>query len=169
MTQKHYGYKTGRQTPGLDAQHVGEELERIRSAAGELTAGAVVEASRPKNALLHEACDLHKSAKDRAELWSQHKARNIINVITVFPEKPDGEEASRAVPAFVNVVEGPVSDPTSRQYEPMEDILADPQKRADYVQRCLEKLLRVQREFRVLRELEAVWAAIDAAATSLGQ
>ncbi len=158
-----YTYKANRQTPSLEAQAVGEELERIRLKCGDLTAPNVVKESRPKEAVLHEACDLHLPVKDRAELWSRHRARNIINVVQIIPQTPEGTAPqTEPVQAFVNVVDGSISEPDRRSYEPIQEVLDDPVKRARKVQQCLEKLLRVQREFRCLQELAVVWAAIDA-------
>ena len=61
-----YDYKPNRQVPAVPAQAVGEELERIRAKAGSLTAAAVVDASRPKKALLHKDLDLHLPPEERA-------------------------------------------------------------------------------------------------------
>jgi hypothetical protein len=161
-----YSYKPNRQTPKIEAQAVGEELERIRGKRGELTAENVVAESRPKEAVLHEELDLHLPAKERAELWSRHKARNVINVVQVVSTGPDGKPTGEPVPAYVNITEGSAHNPDARNYQPIDDVLSDPVKRANMVQRAMEKLMRVQREFRHLRELEVVWAAIDALATA---
>jgi hypothetical protein len=163
-----YGYKGNRPVPSLPAQAVGEELERIRGLLGELTPEGVVNESRGRDALLHKELDLHLSAKVRAEMWSVHKARNVINVVIVYPEKPDGGDFAHPQPAYVNITEGSAVEPTSRGYQPIEDIMADPALRANYVQRCLEKLLRVQREFRHLQEFASIWSAIDTVAQTLG-
>jgi hypothetical protein len=158
---KKYGYKPNRPHPSLPADKVGGELERIREDAGELTPKAVVDASRPPQAVLHRELDLHVPPKERAELWSRHRARNLISVVTIIPVKKEGEEQKPATAAYVNVTVGPAAAPESRSYEPIAEVMADPLKRAAYVQRALEKLVRVQREFRHLQELASVWAAID--------
>ena len=158
-----YDYKPNRQVPAVPAQAVGEELERIRAKAGSLTAAAVVDASRPKKALLHKDLDLHLPPEERAELWSRHRARNVINVVTVVQEVPKGQKEAAPVPSYTNIVEGPVDDPENRDYRPTLDLLADPIQRAALVQRALEKLVRVQREYRSLKELANVWGAIDEA------
>lgn len=162
-----YSYKSNRPQPNLPAQEVGEELERIRHKHDirNPTPELVVEESRPKDAKLHEVLDLHLSVRERAERWAMHKARNVINVLMIVPENPDGTRGREPVAAYVNITEGPADNPTSRSYVPIEDVLADPAKRAMLVQRCLEKLVRVQREFRHLKELEVVWNAVDQAVT----
>lgn len=79
-------------------------------------------------------------------------------------EVPAGSKSNKPTQAFVNVVAaGSESESAKQEYRPIGDALADPELRAQLVQRAMEKLVRVQREFRVLRELETVWNAIDEA------
>ena len=161
-----FAYRSSGPHPSLPAQSVGEELERIREKhEGVLKAEIVVDESRPQDAVLHEELDLHVSDAERAECWSRHKARNIINVVTIVPPPvPDGKDSAKQdepVRAYVNVVDGSVVEPESRSYMSIQDVLSDPKRRANLVQRALEKLVRVQREFRILKELEVLWNAID--------
>ena len=160
MAEKVFGYKPGRKTPKVPPQIAGEELERVREFHGTLEAEILVEESRPKDAPLHEEFDWDN--KKAGHKWRVHQARNIINVVTIRHLNPAVEEA----PAYVNITVGPAVDPEERHYAAIEDVLNDPQQRADLVQRALEKLLRVQREFRHLRELAGIWSAIDAAVES---
>lgn len=160
-----YEYLRDREVPKLPAQEVGEELERVKEKLGELTPQGLVDESRPKTALLHKELDLDKSLKERAERWARHKARNVINVVVLppLPKEEGGLGNEEPVRAFVSVLEPTEANPLARRYETMEEVLEDPSKRAAMIERAKEKLLRVQREFRHLKELEAVWAAISAA------
>ncbi len=163
-----YHYKRNRQVPQHDPQAVGEELERIRQEAGDLTGEAVVRASKDPERLLHRDVDWHVSDKKCAHAWRVHKARNLINVIVV-EEQVSTRDPVIELPAYVNVVEGQIgSEDERRSYLPIRDVLADSVLRGNYVQRCFEKLLRVQREFRHLKEFAAVWTAIDEVGISQG-
>lgn len=140
-----------------DAQVVGEELERIYEKHGKLDAAIVVEESKPKDAVLHSEFEWNNAKAGHA--WRVHQARNIIR--DVKADKVQDYDASTA--AYVSVSAPTEEDQTAREYRRIEDVLADPVQRAALVQRALEKLVRVQHEFRHLRELANVWSAIDSA------
>lgn len=161
-----YEYKKNRILPNLEAQVVGDELSRISQAhGGRFTPAHVVEESKPKDAVLHNEFEWRDKAA--AEKYRQYQARNLINVVQAIPEIPEGEKSSqKPLPVFVNIVEGPVQN-NDRTYQPMADVLADPNKRQAMVQRCLEKLVRVRNEFAALQEYAAIWAQVDSLAQNL--
>ena len=152
-----YTFKEGRHAP-VKADVLGNELARIQKKNGDLTPRAVVDESKPVKAPLHK-CFEWQDAK-AADNWRVHQARMLINVVEVVPAK---SKAKQPVQAFVNVLAS--EDREERSYVPIDDVLANPEERAKLVARAMEKLLRVQREFRMLRELEVVWNAIESLAT----
>jgi hypothetical protein len=75
-----YVYR-GRTIKGVAAEDAFHELERIREAR-ELTAEAVVEESKPKDAVLHPAFEWNdKRAAHEHRLW---QARNVIRCVQVI-------------------------------------------------------------------------------------
>lgn len=151
-----YGYKAGRSTPSLDAQAVGEELERIRVChGGQITPPVVVEESKPSDAVLHDEFEWRD--KVAAERYRESQARNIINVVTVVsPTKTDYSPR-----AFVNVIDYAVEDEPVQSYRAIRDVMDDPHLRERVLEDVLGRLRRIQAEYRHLRELSDVWDAID--------
>lgn len=165
-----YTYRSGGPKPKLEAQVVGEELERIRQKHdGKLLPANIVDESRPKTAVLHP--EFEWNDKKAAELYRQYRARNIVNVVRVVPESPagSGDSPQASVPAFVNVVVGSAAAPEDRSYRAIEDVLNNPQQRAALIDQALKKLMRVRREYAALHELSAIWAAFDAAVEELAE
>lgn len=79
----------------VDAQTAGQELERIRSDHGELTAALVVDESRPESAPLHPAFEWDDAVA--AEEHRKHQARSMIRAVQVVDN--DGP----AEPIYVHI------------------------------------------------------------------
>lgn len=159
-----YKYKPNRHTPTIDAQVVGDEIERIASENGGVaTPKAIVTESRPKDAVLHGEFEWRD--KVAAEKFREHQARNIVNVLHIEAEDDNGK--LHRAPAFVNVVVGPVDDPQSRGYEGIAAVLSDEDKRRRMVDSCLRKLMRVRDEYRHLNEFVILWDQLDKMAPKL--
>lgn len=149
-----YHYKKNRGRPSVSAGVVGAELDRIRvENGGRLVPADVVRESKPDGAPLHPCFEW----KDRvaANAWREHQARNIINVVVIREVKEDSSAAVEAQ-AFVNIVRG-----EQQSYESIVNVMSDDDARAQLVQRYLERLVHMQREFRNLREFSRVCEAID--------
>lgn len=119
-------------------------------AAGTLTAGNLVEASRPKTAPLHSEFEWNNTKA--ADEWRKHQARNIINglVIVTEPETP-----AQGVRAFFKIV---ADEPN---YESVVTIVKQEDKYEALKQAALRELIAVQRKYKQISELEKVFAAID--------
>lgn len=152
---KVWTYKPYRQPLPLAAKVVGEELERIREKHGELRPEIVVEESKASRAKLHKLFEWSDS--EAATKWRVHQARNIINVLHVTYKGKD----NRRVTVSPFVVTGNISDMETRQYEPIEVVMADPEKRRSMIEACLHRLLRIRDEYRAYQEFDRVWQAID--------
>jgi hypothetical protein len=86
-----YKWKEGSRPPrGIAVQVVGQELERIREEAGELTSAAVVDAARPKDAPLHPAFEWRD--KRAAELYRQHQASTLIRAVVIVADESEAQE-----------------------------------------------------------------------------
>lgn len=95
-------YEWSRRIAPLDANVVGEELDRIRSQSGQLTVRAVVKAARPKRSPIHGAFEWDDSVA--GERYREYQARNLIRAIRVVDEDSSGETVSR--PKFVHIDKG---------------------------------------------------------------
>ena len=66
----------------VDAQTVGEELERIRQRDGGVTVDAMLEAARPEDAPLHPLCEWDDQIA--GEKWRRHQVRQIPRRLQVM-------------------------------------------------------------------------------------
>lgn len=90
-----YSYREGARNTSVDAQAVGEELERIRSENdGKLLPQDVVEESRSEDAVLHPAFEWIDAVA--AEEYRLNQARTLIRSVRVVTEAVDR-------PAYVSV------------------------------------------------------------------
>lgn len=133
---------------GITAQMAGERLERIRS-TGELTAEAVVEDSRPPEAVLHPWFEWDD--RIAAEEFRKEQARNLIRnvVVAVSPTEPE-----RTVRAFVVVNE--LGDDT---YEAIHTVMEDSQLRKQVLERAMREFQSWQRRYQEYAELAKVFSA----------
>lgn len=153
-----YAFKQGARY-GVDAQVVGEELERIQKEHGVTTPGAVVEASRPDDAPLHPVFEWRDEVA--AEGYRKWQARNLIKSVTVI-EQRDGKDVP--VPVYVHVpasepaepAEGAsATQPSQRGYQPVSVVV----QRPDMYALALAELAR---KFNAAREsLDALKRAAD--------
>lgn len=155
-----YEYKTSRAVAGLEAQTVGEELERIREVRGELTPPVIVHESRPEEAVLHDAFEWNDVTA--AHEYRLHQARNIVSTVTVIHEDASGKEIS--VPGFISVKvaeENEESEHASRQYVPADEVAADSNLREQFLRNIRNRLMNLRLEYQSFNELTLVWEAID--------
>src|SRR5262245_31987303 len=92
-----YQFRTGARVKGIDAQTVGDELERIRTRDGKIETETVVSEARPKNAPLHPVFEWNDSTA--AHEYRLRQARAPVRAAEVPPEKKD----EQPLPAFVHV------------------------------------------------------------------
>lgn len=129
-----------------DAQIAGVELERLE-ADGNLTAKALVDASRPADAPLHKEFEWDDSKA--AESYREMQARHIINSIEIVRE-----EAS-PIRAFFNL------ERTESQYHHVDLIMRKEETRKKLLMNALAELKAFERKYSQLKELAAVFEAID--------
>lgn len=119
-------------------------------AAGTLTAGNLVEASRPKDAPLHKEFEWNNTKA--AEEWRKHQARNIIHSLVLVTEADDKEDGVRA---FFKI------EARSGNYESIAAIVRDENKYESLKAAALRELKVFQRKYHTISELGKVFAAID--------
>lgn len=146
-----YKFKTGARIK-TDAQIAGAELERLE-AEGNLTAKALVDASRPEDAPLHKEFEWNDSKA--AEAYREQQARHIINSIEIVQEEKE------PVRAFFNIQR---AEP---QYHHVTAIMREADSRQALLDAAFAELNACKRKYRGLQELAAVFAALEEAESQI--
>lgn len=136
--------------PGLTADQVAGELDRIRQAYGELKPEHVVEESRPKDALLHSLFQWNDTVA--AEQWRKEQAAKIIRNVNVVVKN---ENINCTVRAFVSVSAG---KDIARSYIPIKEAIVNKDAYADLLQQAKDEMSAFVRKYSQLTELNAVKA-----------
>lgn len=135
------------------------ELERIRESEGEtVSPQAIVDASRPEDAVLHPEFEWDDTAA--ANEWRKEQARSIVQAIEIV--ESDGALEHRS-PAMVSViVEG------SRGYQPTSVAFEDADSAEFVIGEALAALASWRRRYEALRQhprLRAIWQAVESIAS----
>jgi hypothetical protein len=109
-----YDFRSGRSLKNVNAQHVGEELERIRADKGKLVPADVLEAAAEEHSPLHAAFEWDDSAAAHQHRLNQ--ARRLIVSIRIL-NAPTGPHTT----AYVSVK----SPDKGRSYLPTADVMTD--------------------------------------------
>ncbi len=136
--------------PGLTADQVVGEFERIREAHGELKPEYVVEESRPEGALLHPLFEWNDTIA--ADKWRKEQASRLIRNIHVVI---NNEDIKCSVRAFVNVSTG---KDIHRSYVPMREAILNKDAYEDLLQQAKDEMAAFVRKYSQLEELNGVKA-----------
>ncbi len=131
---------------------VGKEFERIRLLEGSLTPANVVFHNKRKATPLHH--EFEWNDKNAARSYRERQAAYLIRHLVIIREDDDGPEAVRA---YFSIAE----DGYEREYLNVDDIMSDPEARARLVEKALREARQWRRRYNDLRELAAVFDAID--------
>lgn len=91
-----YTFRINGPRPSIDAQTIGEELQRIESRHGLIDPHVVLDASRPDDAPLHDHFEWDDAVA--GEKWRLEQSRALIRSVEIIHETTEAR-----VPAFVNV------------------------------------------------------------------
>lgn len=143
---------------GIEAQVVGEELERLGSGnLGSLRPTAIVDAARPADSPLHPVFEWDDSVA--AEAHRRQQARHLIGaVVTVMPES----RSSEPVRAFINVKRR-----EDQSYVPIRVAMGDDELRAEVLAQATRELVQWRRRHQEMTELANLFVQIDAFAGDL--
>lgn len=144
-----YKWKSGSRV-GADAQKVGEVCERLER-KGNLTPKALVDASRRKNAALHNLFEWDDEIA--AEKYRETQASYLIRSIEIV-----ATSTSEPVRAFVSVTAN--VETTERTYINVERALSTNGTREEVLAIALAELKAFERKYSNLEELASVLAAI---------
>ena len=126
-----------------DAQRVYEELGDTS-----ITPEEVLEKARKKRSELHKCFEWDDSVA--AEKFRLQQARQIIQMLVITPKSEDDEP----VRVFQITSEKNV-------YQPTRMILQQPDEYEQLLRRAKGELFAIEKRYKMLSELEAVFAAID--------
>lgn len=151
--KKEYDWKI--QMP-VQAQIAGEELEKIETENGNLTAELVLENSRDENAVLHPCFEWNDSIA--AENYRLVQAGNIIRNITVkvTTTADDNQPKEICIRSFVNV-----SEEKQGKYIAIQTALSQEKYRERVLKNALNELRMFRNKYSVYTELTNVCKAID--------
>lgn len=143
-----YQWKDGTQYK-TDANVAGKVCAEME-AAGTLTAGNLVEASRPKTAPLHNEFEWNNTKA--AEEWRKHQARNIIHslVLVTEPGRNDG-----TVRAFFKL------EAKAPNYESIVAIVQQEDKYQALKDAALRELIAFQKKYAQITEFGKLFEAIE--------
>lgn len=141
-----------------DPEKAWEVLEGVRkNNNGEISPEAVVKASKPKRAPLHNEFEWDDQAA--GERYRVFQARRIIGSIEVIrSEAPNVQSRAYEITKAKPTQEG--AQPKN-VYMRTEDILQDPVARVDLVALFFRDILALRRRYAALSELAQVWQAVD--------
>jgi hypothetical protein len=134
----------------LNPQECGEELEKLRNAAGDLTTESVLESARSKRSPLHKAFIWDDTVA--AKKYRTQQARTLIKSVevTVIDQ---GEPV--VIPVSVQVA-------GASHYKNTVDVLSDEEARAQLVERALGDARKWMGRYNMLRtELAPIFKQIE--------
>jgi hypothetical protein len=135
-----YAYRNGF-TFKVNANIVGQTLEKLEKEKGFATPADLVEVSRPEKSPTHDLFEWDD--KKAAEKYRKDVAYRVINSITVIYE----EIIKEPVRAFVNVADSK----ESAVYNNIKDALSDEVKRNNYLSRVQYELDRFVAKYREVK------------------
>lgn len=142
-----YMWKTGSRIKA-DPNEAAEQFAEL-SRTGDLNAERVVNANRPKGAVLHG--EFEWNDKKAAFEWQKHQARHLMNSLCVIVEVKN--EKPQEVRALFTVRES--------KYEPLNVIFTSQEKTDLLLARALRELDAFKRKYYALKQLAPVFDAIS--------
>lgn len=136
----------------VEAQVVGERLERLRKKHDIITPSLVVHDAENKRSVLHPCFEWDDSKAGRA--YREDQARYLLRSVTVVI--PKGEK-TQSVRAFVHV-----ETEETTGYTSIEFAMSKKEMRQQIIDRALSELGDWQRRYDMYEELGGIFAAIDA-------
>lgn len=147
----------------VDPQVAYEVIEKVREKnKGEVTAEALVAAAKAKRNPLHP-----EFTWDDSEAANEHRleqARRVLRSLVVIRDDLSTDRPQRQYEVIRKPQEASEDGKRERDkyaYRTMEDIMADPDHRAELLGRALRELISIRTRFRDLQELAVVLRAID--------
>lgn len=162
MEKKQYSWIRNIST--VDPKVAGERLFKLtKQAQNKLTPHIVVEDARPPHSPLHAAFEWDD--RIAGEEYRLYQARNLIRNLRVIVEQSATPETPKRVFVHVALQEETgekKGESVSRYYTPVVIAMQSPAIRDSILERALAELSAFRQKYSELKELAAVFAAIDA-------
>ena len=156
-------WKNGFPSKGVDAKAAHQALERIREVNdGELEPAVVVARVQAANRNVLRGL-FEWDNKTASTEYRLAQARSLLRAIHVVYEDAPKVQTR----AYELTVEPQKEAKPRKLYRTAEDVLNDPDARAELLKRAMGELVSFQRRFRSLQELAIVFRSIDEALTSI--
>jgi len=149
-----YGWKCGYEVSGIDANAVGEYLEKASKKHGKITAAQVVTDAKKRRHPLHNYF-VWDDAK-AASYYREVQAGRVIRAVVMVAD----EDAGASPRAFVNVVEEEEGAP-ERGYLPVAVALSKKETREYVLETARSELGAWRRRYAGLMELSRIFRVID--------
>lgn len=144
-----YEFRVGSHISGVDPNVAGEITSKLAD-ENRLTAGNLVDISRPQDAPLHDYFEWDDAIA--GEEWRKSQARHLINCI-VYREEKSEEEKTEPVRAYYTIAEG--------KYEPTQVIIRDDDKRRALKEMALKELVSFKRKYKNILKQCGIEEAVD--------
>ena len=145
-----YAFKPGSHIRA-DANKAMEVCEKLRQNGG-LSPQSLLDASRPKESVLHDEFEWDDSVA--AEEYRLHQAGHIIRCIVVVHEKPaDAGKKEKSIPVRLYHPTHNVDDEKRGTYESITVIAKDTDMKARLMQDCLRELKWMQNKYSALKDV----------------
>lgn len=151
-----YQWRKGSVHP-TDPAVAAEALQKLKDQkGGKIEAADLVQAAKSKSHPLH--AEFEWSDTKAAQEYRLHQARGVINSLQVVRVERPLEPVRKF--QVVSLASSRPDEP-KRVYRDIEDILKDPNQRAELLQRALSELLAVRKKYHGLQELAVVFREFD--------
>lgn len=150
-------YEWGSRGYSVDAQIVGETVERITEQEGRCEPGRLVDVARDETNPIHPLFTWDND--DAAEKWRTHEARKIIGALTVTVKVRDQDITA---PAFISVGHVIATQDEGEGYRPVSVVTADEQFAQEAIHEAMMRLRALKRRYEAIEALAPVWKALEA-------
>ena len=135
----------------IDPNDAAQVINSCADENGSISAKAIVDASRPKDAVLHPCFEWDDTIA--AEKWRERQAMKIVQHLVVVIDSQELETDSITVRAFGETRDG--------GYKSINVIMADPNDKDYLLSIALKELRAFQSKYKNLTELGGVFDEID--------
>lgn len=140
----------------VDVEVAYREVERIRAKnGGNATAETVLEAAKSKRNPLHE--EFEWDNETAAHEYRLTQARSLLRSIQIIRDDTPSQTPQRVYE--VVTIRNTEEDKPKKVYQTVDEIMADPDARAELLSRALRELVAWQKRYRALQELAVVFRA----------
>ena len=145
-------YKWGFMKYSVDANKVGEIVEKIEKEKGKVTHQDLVDVARPKKSAIHGLFEWDDSKA--AEKYRLDQARQILHNLTIVRENKE------PIRAYVNIVKS-TGIKNIGHYANIQSAMENEQSREVVLANALAELQAFQRKYSELKELARLFMEID--------